>query len=170
MNPFLVFPFVYYLFHYRSNAFSILDGVEATLTALLTLAISMVISIGKAETCDSLRKGYEDYYKESEICANIYLYGVADDGHYVAVRIYYALLACEITSWMAMGVISLIAIISWSRVFSWASREYCSWTPQQPSAHPLQVRPQQSYYRLQNDDYDDDNKPDDYVTNEQFNS
>ena len=48
----------------RFNAFSILDGVEATITALLTCAISVVISVGKAKTCDSIRKGYEDYFKE----------------------------------------------------------------------------------------------------------
>jgi len=52
--------------------------VEATLTALLTCAISMMISIGKAETCDSLRKGYEDVFKERYIAVMLWIgyYGI----------------------------------------------------------------------------------------------
>lgn len=70
---------------------------------------------------------------------------------------------------MALGVIIVIVIISWSRVFSWATGKYCSWAPQQPSGHPLSIRAEESYqYRhLQNasDDYDD-SKPQYSVTDE----
>ena len=48
----------------RSTACSIVDGLEVTITTLVTCAVSMVVSLGKSETCNSLEYYYRNEHND----------------------------------------------------------------------------------------------------------
>ena len=73
----------------------------------------------------------------------------------------------QISSWTAATMISLIAIISWSRVFQWATKRCCS-TPQQPVNRPQVIRPRKMAHRYRLlQDSDDNNNGNDVNDNDE---